>query len=423
MLLLLRSRSALLAAFLFFSIVIHAQSIKDASVEYDIVKPPLIALPANIKHYQSQIVPSFTEKNAKLIDAYNEEVKVAKHEYDSAMIEYTKDLKIAEDKYAADMEEYKKKSLGKKVVEKTLLNENTKPVKHLPYKPYLRTVPKPTLQTEYDWPTLASSYIKLDSYENAPDNAVKIIVTCYGFDYTQPRVMNNQKDMMSFGTGQKTSTYTQTNYYLEYSYRHPMAVKVVLPDGKEIENITPQQLNVYKIIRSPESTTSPSANTELLVKSTEAKALQENLTYVNKIINEKFGNFRTKRTATLYYVKDKNEEYTDLTTAFNESSSALKYLADDSAAAKPNIQHAIGLLEKALSESDLQDKKARIDKDVTIAICFNLLELHLALKEHAAGMAIFQKMNAISLSNKERMIKNQYDADYIDLKKRLTVKN
>ena len=401
--------------------IAFTQSIKESTFEYTNIKQPLTPLPSFIKNYHVTLMSGYDEKNKKLVAEYTAEQKKAQQEYDIAIKQYPIDVKEAEEKFDAEMELYRKKSLGQKVIEKTVLKENTKPIKTLPYKPTLRYVPKPVLQTEYDLPTLASTYIKLENYENNATNALKIVVTLYGYDCTQPRVLNNAKDMISIGNG-TTSTYKQAYYYAEYSYRHPMSIKAYLPDGKEVMNTTPQLLNAYKIYRSSESDKILSVNNELLIRTTEEKTLQENLIHLDKILNEKFGFYKEKRKTTLYFVKDKKAEYTDLTTAFNEATSALTLLAADSITAKINLQHAIDLWEKALATSDVNDKKARIDKDVTIAICLNLLEVYYALKNYQAGLQVMQKLNTINLSYSDRIRKNEYDNAYNDLKKQLANK-
>ena len=439
--------STLILVALVYSVSI-AQNIKDATIEYFNIKLPITPLPASIKNYQVTLVAAYEEKNKKLAAEYEADLVKSETEYQAAWVkykadslaaekqypldvqEYNKKVTEAETKYNQEMEEYKKKSLGSKLVEKVLLEQNNKPVKNLPsnpYKhypsiPYKRKVEKPFLQTSYDLPTLASTYIQLDKLDNNASNALKIIVTLYGYDYTQPRVLSQQQNVLQYGGG-NTSTRNVTYYHSEYSYRHPMAVKVITPDGKEILNNTPPQLNAYKISSSTNSTTAPSLNTELIVRTTEEKILQEGLQFINKFINDKFGAVKEKRQAELFYVKSRGDEYADLTNAFNTASSALTMLADDSATAKPQLIQAIELWDKAFKESDIKDKKARVDKDVTIAICFNLLETNLAVRNHTAGMLVLQKLNTIDLSNKERVKKAQFESDYADLKKRLNINN
>jgi hypothetical protein len=200
-----------------------------------------------------------------------------------------------------------------------------------------------------------------------------------------------------------------------------MSVKVTLPDGKELFNLTPQELNTYKIYKTPESTTPAPLNPELLIKTNEAKILQDNLTLINNLVNDKIGYKQTLRRTELYYVKSKDDTYKDLLVAFNDASAGLKILIDDPATAKAKLQSAAQAWNTALQESDVKNKKARIDKDVTIAICFNLLECYFALGDSANADKIVAQLNGIDMSSSKRKDKEDYEALFNDLKKRVAV--
>jgi hypothetical protein len=392
-----------------------AQRIKGDDIEYSFTQLPLHPLEKAIKNYSVKILPAYEEKNKQLLADYTTAQKAAKEKYDKDLATYAVEVKTAEQQYEKELEEYNKKNTVTKILEKNVLGENTKPVKKIPSKPYLEEVPKPRLQTEYDYPVLASTYLKLDGYDTNP-GGVQILVTLYGFDYTQPRIQSVQKDMVS--VGKTTSTYKATYYYTEFSYRQPMAVKVIHPSGKELLNITPQELNVYKIYKSQQTETAPSLNTELLIKTHEEKLLQENLQAINKLVNDKFGFAKTPRKTTLYYVKAKGDEYNDLQTALNIASSALHKMNNDVTAAKTEMAKAVELWMTALKESDPSNKKARIDNDVTVAICFNLLEAQFALANEQEGVTLLQKLNSLELSKSDRKTKEEYELLFADLKKR-----
>ena len=395
-----------------------AQNIKDETVEYQYIKLPMTPLPASVKNYQSVIIAAYEAENKKKQEQYDAEKKAANEEYQKEKEAYPAKVKAAEDRYTREMEEWKKKSFGEKVVEKQILGENNKPVKVIPSQPYLRQVADPELKTAYDYPAVANTYLRLDGFENKADNAVKIEVTMYGFDYTEPRQLSEQKSVTSYKNGQ-TSTGQATYYHNEFSYRHTMSVKVTTPDGKELFSLTPQVLNTYTIFKSPESTTSAPLNPQLLIKTYEEKTLQANLTLINNLVNDRIGYKREPRKAELYYVKSKDDTYKDLLTAFNEASSALKLLTEDEAAAKAKLQAAIQVWNTALLESDVKNKKARIDKDVTIAICFNLLECSFAAGDFVNAEKTMASLNSIDLSSSERKKKSEYEALFNDLKKRV----
>lgn len=407
---------------LFFFILSYAvsvaQNIKDETVEYQYIKLPMTPLPSSVKNYHSVIIAAYEADNKKKQEQYNAEKKAADEEFQKEKEAYPAKVKAAEDRYTREMEEWKKKSFGEKVVEKQILGENNKPVKVIPSQPYLRQVADPELKTAYDYPAVASTYLRLDGFENKAENAVNIEVTMYGFDYTEPRQLSEQKNITSYKNGQ-TSTGQATYYHNEFSYRHTMSVKVSTPDGKELFSLTPQVLNTYTVFKTPESTTAVPLNAQMLVKTYEEKTLQNNLNLINNLVNDKIGFKREPRKAELYYVKSKDDTYKDLLMAFNDATSGLKLLIDDEATAKAKLIAAIQVWNTALLESDVKNKKARIDKDVTIAICFNILECAFAAGDFVNAEKTVTALNGIDLSTSERKKKSEYEALFNDLKKRV----
>lgn len=396
----------------------YSQSVKDETIEYTYTKLPLNPLSKALVNYTSVVFATYEAENAAKKEQYEIDLKKAEDDYQAEMTAYPEKVQAAEDKYAAEMEEYNKQGLAEKVIEDKVLGENNKPVKRLPPQPYKRSVPDPVLKTSYDYPVIADTYINLGGFTKSPMDAVAIKVTIYGFDYTQPRQMTTQKEITSYANGQTTKRMV-TYYYTEFSYRHPMAVQVTLPDGTVILNETPQELNTYTIYKSPESETSAAINTELLIKTHEEKVFQSNLTFLNNLVNDRFGFQKVVRISKLYFVKAKDELYQDLLVAFNDASAALKLLANDESAAKVKLESSIQAWNTALATFDPAIKKARIDKDVAVAICFNLLECYFALRKTTEMDGIIAKLNTMNLSAEERKQKEGFEALNADLKKRL----
>ncbi len=400
--------------------VSSAQKIKSEDVTYQYAHLPLQPLPKSIKNYTVTFEAPYEEKNRVLTDEYQNSLKAAALKYKEETAGYPALVKAAETKYETELAAYNKKTFGEKFVEHNILKENNKPVKQPPPVPVLQVIQKPALQTSYDLKVLAATYLHLDGYEQHVQDAVRIIVTLYGYDYSQPRTLSEQKDMIRTGGG-NTTTYKATYYHTEFSYRHPMAVKILLPDGKEILNTTPNELSIYKMYSSAASDNYTQFNAEPLIKINEEKILQENLTFLNSLVNDKFGFGLMKRNTSLSYVKNRSEEYTDLTTAFNEASTGLTMLGLDATNAKVKLQKAIAIWNTALQESDVNNKKARIDKEVTIAICFNMLETFFALSNVSDGIGVISRLNGFNLSGSERQRKNNYELLFADLTNRIKV--
>ena len=397
---------------------VFSQKIKSEAVSYSYVQLPLTPISKTITNYQSTIFAVYEAENKRKNEAYDAELAVAEAEYQKELAIYPEKVKAAEESYAKEMAEWDKKSLAEKVLEKQLLNENNKPVKQIPSAPYKRYVAKPLLQRSYDYAALAGTYLTLGGFSNDSTDAVKIEVTLNGFDYTKPVQLSEIKKEVSYANG--TSTTTNVAYYhVEFSYRHSMSVKVTLPDGKELFYLTPQELNTYKIYKSAASKSVQYTNEDQLVQLFEEKIVQDNLKFIGDLVNDRIGFKLTERAGKLAYIKSKDDTYSDLMRAFNEGTSALQNLKDDEVAASTKLLDVIQTYKKALSESDLANKKARIDKDVTTMIHFNLLEIYFALKDVTSTESTLSELNGLDLSTSDRKEKEVYEKQILDLKKRI----
>jgi len=422
---------------------IYAQSIKDEDIEYQYIQLPLNDIRAQVKNYNFKLIPIYEEKNRKLMAEYEAEKQKAQQEledkkanmpnqqkaydeeYNRDMAKFAIDTKAAEEKFAREMEEYKKKSMGDKLIEKQLLGENNKPYKQLPQQPYrktvsepyLRNVPMPRMQTSYDYPALCNTYLKLYGFEPNQSNVININITLFGFDNTLPTVQTKQQNVTSYSNGKSYTT--PANYYsTEFSYRHPMSIQIIMPDGKEVLNVTPAEYNNYTVFKSPLSNVYQSANGDMLIKTAEEKVLQDNLGKINDMVNNMYGYKPVPRKAVLYFVKNKNQEYTDLLDAYNDATMGLKMIVQDQQMANEKLQKALGLWKTAFTQADLANKDARIDQDVAIAIGFNMLEVNFATKNVTEGFAVLDAMNKMELSKKEQKRKEDFQTLFLELKKR-----
>lgn len=406
---------------LLFSLLIgisgtFAQKLRTEQIAYNYTRIPSANI-EGIRNYQLNAEATYEAKNQQLVAEYKQQKKLAVEKYNKEMAAYAILVKNANESYEKALAEYNKKTLGAKILEKSML-DNGKPKKeHIP-QPYLERVEEPRLQSSFDYNTVLNTYVKLEGYQLDPNNALKINVLFYGFDHTMPRTASEERSMLSSKNG-TTSTYKEMSYYTEFSYRHPMAVKVYTPAGKEILSVTPPELNSYKIYKGPTSNRPPvDVNSQLLIKTNEEKALQENLKFINNLLNDKYGYSSVSRNAVLYYIKNAESDYADLTLAFNEASSGLLMLQQDSSTAINKLKKAAEIWTKALNEADMGNKKARINKEIASGIYFNLLETYFAMRDVQSGQQTLEKLNSLSLSNEDRRTKLNYDVLFADLKKR-----
>jgi hypothetical protein len=120
-------------------------------------------------------------------------------------------------------------------------------------------------------------------------------------------------------------------------------------------------------------------------------------------------------------VKSKNDAHADVMEAYNNQMTGLKSLTVNETLATQKLTAAIDAYTKILLESDLLDKKARIDKDVTVSIYFNMLEAYFAMRKTTEAEAIMATLSQLDLSNKEKKFKEKYAEAFLDLTNRKAV--
>jgi len=405
----------LLAAILIFNV--SAQNIKTEKVTYTYVKLPTNPVKPKPASYYSQIKSGAESINADLKAKYEADLVAAESEYQDATNNYQSNLKAADEQYLKEMEEYNNKSMAKKLVEKQLLNENTKPVKRYVPTPSKKYVPEPKYATAHDVSTLASSYLKLDGFNRAEGSELNYLVTMETFEYSQPKVVSEVKKESTVSNGKSTS-YDVTYYHIEFEYRLPMNIKVTR-NGSEVYFENPAKLQEFTKYVGSATKAHPSTDVSVMAKNLELQVLKENLNYINHLVNDRLGFENTERKTGIDYVKDKKGEYADLTEAYNLANAAYNMLGKTDDQAKSKLEQAVALWSKALGESDLLDKKARIDKKVTTSLYFNLLEGYFILRNVDEGEKILNLMNKIDLSRSDAKLRDNYAQEFIDLRMRI----
>jgi len=409
--------------FLFLLILIltlnlSAQNIKSEDITYNFIKLPLKPVSPKVENYNSSITATYEAENNKLLALFEADKARAEADYQREMSEYPAKIKAADDKYEREMKAWDEKSTALKIVEKQLLNENNRPVKDYVGAPYRKTISPPVLKTSYDYPSLAATYLKIDGYKKADMNALTYQVTLQGFEHSQPMIKSEIKKEVS-RVNNVSTTYDVTYYYIEYNFRHPMSVRVANTNNQDVIFLAPTEFTEFKTYKSASQKTSPSADFTFLLKKSEESILKENLIFINHLVNDQIGYEVTPRTSSLDYVKSKNDAHADITEAYNNQMIGLKSLLTNEPLATQKLNEAVDAYKKILVESDLFDKKARIDKDVTISIYFNLLEAYFAQRKTLEAETVLSSLTQIDLSNREKKFKEKYAEAFLELTNRM----
>jgi hypothetical protein len=402
---------------LIFSGFLFSQSVKGEDITFTYVKLPSNPITPKPTNYLSYVTASYEAENQKLLTQYEADKAQAEADYQREMAELPNKQKASDEKYEREMKAWNEKSTASKIIESKVLNENNRPVKDYVSQPYRRSVSAPAIKTAYDYNSLASTYLHIDGFEKGSNNAMIYTVTLQGFESTAPRVVSEVKKEVS-RVNNVSTTSDVTYYHLEFTYRHPMSFRVTNASNVEIYAASPAELTEIKTYKGPATKTSPSTDITAMLKTMEDKILQDNLTAINHMVNDRIGFEKTDRKTEIFFVKSKNESHNDILDAYNAATLGFKLFGTSEEQGTLKLNEAINLWKTALLESEIDNKKARIDKDVTIALYYNLLEAYFVLRNTTDADGILTTMGRMDLSNRDKKDLEKYNELYLNLKLR-----
>lgn len=399
---------------LLLSASIWSQSVKSEEITYTFVKLPTNPINPKPNGYQAFVTASYEAENQKKMAQFEADKALAESDYQRDMAEYPNRLKAADEKYEREMKAWNEKSTASKIIENKLLNENNKPVKDYVPQPVRRYVQSPVMKTSYDYNSLASTYLIIDGITKGTANDLIYTVNIQGFENSNPTVVSEVKKEATRVNNVSTTT-DVTYYHIEFNYRHPMSFRVTNSQGMEVFAASPAEFTNFTTYKGPATKTAPSTDISLVVKPIEDKILQDNLKFINNLVNDRIGYAKTARKTELFYVKSKNESHADLQEAYDAANMGFKLYSSNEQQGSKKLEEAVTIWKRALEESDPDNKKARIDKDVTIAIYYNLLEAYFIARNTTDGELAIKALKGLDLSNRDKRTLEQYVDLYMDL--------
>lgn len=379
------------------SSIAWGQRMKKEKMTFTYVQPPSVHLEEGLG-YSSQVILDYKEE----VEA---ELAEAEEEYQAALAEYPAKeaaAKAAHDELVASyekaLEDWNSKSSVGKIIEKQVL-ENSKPQPPRPYyppaKPAKRTVKTLKLFNEEQ---LASTYCRVEGLEQDP-NGVQIEVHLFGYESDEPTV--DQQQFKEYNSKTKQST-TITKSQWVFNYRHSMSLRAVAPDGTILFDEVPNSISDFKKYESGlEKRSSPSSSAQSHVDKMESKVVDDNMSTIQWLINDKLGTTEQKRDVEIIYVNNKKGDYDDLEEAMFNAKEGYAMLTSRPEDAKAKIAAAIGLWEEALAEADWDDKKARINKKVIPDVYGNLILACAMIQEFDKADDYYSATLRLDLANKD----------------------
>ncbi len=384
----MRSPVTLLSAAFLLTVTAQAQSIDAQKVTFDYVRLPLVPVPAGTHTYSPEVV-------LRYVDA----VKQQKADHESAVAD-------AKSKAEQDKQEYKSQSLKEKALNRFLLDQHKPGEAVIPAADYTAQV--------YDAKTLATTYVNLSGLQRAqgPDGDLRVTVSLDGF--TQGPIKSVEaKGGTQFKLGAATPGAAPTKHAYEMSYKSPVAVKVTAKDGTVLSDELIDATTSYSVAATEAFGNDDDLskywrkNQDAFLRQLDENLMKSNMKLVAEYLDNKFGQRSITRNTAIVVVTDKKINYDEYPQAYIKALMGYKMLADPTRAAdaRKQIGDAVALWDKALTESNPKDKKARIDEKVTAATLYNDAEANLWMNNFDEAELLLARLKLLDISHYNTLAK------------------
>jgi hypothetical protein len=373
----MRSLLPVLGVSLLLTMAAHGQSIDAQKVTFDYVRLPLIPLPAGTHTYSPEVVLR-----------YAEDVKQQKAAHESAVAE-------AKTKAEKDKQEYKAQSLKEKALNRFLLDQR---------KPGEAVIPPANYTAQlFDANTLASTYVAVSGLQRAQGTAADLRVTVSLDGFTLgPTTSIMMRD------GRKVDAATATGAGLkqayEVSYKSPVSIKVTTKEGTVLSDELLEASTTYTTIATE---VYGSAEQPTFLRQLDENIMKTNMKLVTEYLDSKFGQRTVTRNTAIWVITDKKINYDEYPQAYVKALMGYKMQGDLTRATdgRKQISEAVALWDKALTESNPKDKKARIDEKVTAATLFNDAEANLWMNNFDEAEILLARLKLLDISRYNTLAK------------------
>jgi hypothetical protein len=201
-----------------------------------------------------------------------------------------------------------------------------------------------------------------------------IVVKFMGFEFLGNTVKSKKV---------KENNIDVTKYYNEITYKskviyqvfdaNAVMVREVVVNGTN-NNKTRSQTQLFNSLIDAEQWYAVSQNKKEWIESEDNRSHQEAIAELNRQLNSDYGYTINGVRLSIATSKDnKTNKYPDFREAYQHAVMGYNYLETDKNKANEYLMKAIAIWEKALSESNITNKKARINNQYTGALLVNLI--------------------------------------------------
>lgn len=381
--------------FLAMTVLTQAQNIQDQKVTFKYTQLPLVNINDGSLSYQVEVQQAFLQKNEDSLRNYEMRKQAYASQVEAALQIWEQEKLRADKMHLANMMVWEKQiAAGQVGAQKPIQPPYAAPV--LPQRPV-----KPFIVQEVNANSISAS-VKIDGFTMNAASGTKIILVFDGFEKGQIK-----ETVKGNPPAQK--------YSYQVQYRHPVTLKIEVAGKGLVVNERIPGTDQFRTHSTKEFDTRAEyqmwwmENEELFWNERQSQIIYDLTTQINNYLNEQYGFPVKNYTAEINTVKSKDYDYSDYLKAYQEASAALQMVnfPNKTADTQAKLRSAIAIWNEALKESDITNRKARIDRQVTAATYVNLCEAYIWLMDYDnAEMAANQALT-VSVNKYDRDARRQ----------------
>jgi len=376
------------------------QKIEETVLKYEYVQQPSNPL-TGLASYSFTVATPYPENHDALLaqadkefqerlDGYPAEVEEAKRMHAEREDNYADDVALAQYNFQLETEAFDNLN----AIEKLALEEG-RPKLRMPSKPgpfrapteHTYIAPNTSTSIIFKTDVLADTYLKLEGFVKGTENALIGTVDMEAFDAGATEQKSSTEKVYNSSTKQYVD---QTTYSYETAVRRPTRLTLEF-NGETIYNDIFEGTGEYST-----TITRVSPNMFQIEKDNVSDILQ----IINTYLNEQYGFVNVPAVLTIRAPKNKGE-FDDLEKAGKLAKRGINPMG--SSDGKAELTEAIQIWETVLGESDVNNKKARINGKVTQSIYQNLIEAAIYKEDFINAQDHLILFGEMDLKNKGKM--------------------
>lgn len=378
--------------------VAPAQNIQRQSVKFKYTRLPSVPINDGSNQFSVEVLMNYQQKNLDSMAYYENEKANYLKEVETALGFWNQQRDNAQRAYYTQLSQYEQQVNAGNAA--AVAPQAPQIIPFTYNKPYPR---KPMELKEINTSSVMAA-VKVDGMKQSANYPVKVTLTWEGFER---------------GTIQerKTGSGASTKYRYTITYRHPVSLKAEFP-GKGI--ILNERINATEQMRSFQTQDFKTSgefklwwidNQEKFWQERQDQVVMQNMQDINTHLNDRFGYTEMWRNTDIFTIKSKDYDYSDFQKAYQAAQDGMNKLIykDKQTQAQQSLLNAVNIYNTILQESDLNNKKARVDKWVTAATYVNIAECYMWLNDFSNA--------EISMSKAEDIDINKYNRECRELKR------